>query len=237
MVVWAPVDGDWCVQTESTKPPRVPKLVAFRLSEFISPDFGLLGPASSGDVMGSRSNATLVELRDALLETYVGNDAMNQLLLAYLDPRVWRACPPAAEGGGRTIAAIFAHLHNNRLSWLKNSAPHLKCPAPLDPDRCTMRQAARSLKKSAKQCLRMLTDALSPGPKRRVTKFSRGSWAPTWPAGGTMFAYMFSHEAHHRGQILMLAHQLGYRLPDQAAYGIWHWDQIWKDRGFTSRPR
>jgi len=27
-----------------------------------------------------------------------------------------------------------------------------------------------------------------------------------------MFAYMFSHEAHHRGQILMLAHQLGYRI-------------------------
>jgi hypothetical protein len=27
-----------------------------------------------------------------------------------------------------------------------------------------------------------------------------------------MFAYMFSHEAHHRGQILMLAHQLGYRV-------------------------
>jgi len=23
---------------------------------------------------------------------------------------------------------------------------------------------------------------------------------------------MFSHEAHHRGQILMLAHQLGYRI-------------------------
>jgi uncharacterized damage-inducible protein DinB len=237
VVVWAPVEGDRCVQTESTKPPRVPKLVAFSPKLVYQPGLRPFKPSKQWDVMGPRSNATLVELRDALLETYVGNDAMNQLLLAYLDARVWRARPPAAEGGGRTIAAIFAHLHNNRLSWLKNSAPHLKCPAPLDPDRCTMRQTAASLKKSAKQCLRMLTDALSPGPKRRVTKFSRGSWAPTWPAGGTMFAYMFSHEAHHRGQILMLAHQLGYRLPDQAAYGIWHWDQIWKDRDFTSRPR
>jgi hypothetical protein len=26
-------------------------------------------------------------------------------------------------------------LHNCRLVWLRNSAPHLKCPAPLDPDR------------------------------------------------------------------------------------------------------
>jgi uncharacterized damage-inducible protein DinB len=53
-----------------------------------------------------------------------------------------------------------------------------------------------------------------------------------------MFAYMFSHEAHHRGQILMLAHQLGYRLPvDQVAGGIWQWDKLWKEHGFTSRPR
>jgi uncharacterized damage-inducible protein DinB len=43
-----------------------------------------------------------------------------------------------------------------------------------------------------------------------------------------MFAYMFCHEAHHRGQILMLARQLGYRLPDQAAYGAWQWDKLWK---------
>jgi uncharacterized damage-inducible protein DinB len=52
-----------------------------------------------------------------------------------------------------------------------------------------------------------------------------------------MFAYMFSHEAHHRGQILQLAHQFGYRLPDQAAYGIWHWEKLWKQHGFRHRPR
>jgi len=183
------------------------------------------------------SGAAFLEIRDVLLETYAVNDAMNQLLLAHLDRRAWRAQPPRAKGGGRTIAAIFAHLHNNRLSWLKNSAPQLKCPARLDPDRCTIKQAAAAHRRSAVQCLQMLTDALSAHPKRRVRKFSRGSWAPDWPAGGTMFAYMFSHEAHHRGQILMLAHQLGYRLPDLAAYGIWHWDKLWNEHGFTSRPR
>jgi hypothetical protein len=29
----------------------------------------------------------------------------------------------------------------------------------------------------------------------------------------------------------MLAHQLGYRLPDEAAYGIWNWDKLWKQTG------
>jgi uncharacterized damage-inducible protein DinB len=193
--------------------------------------------------MPRQSDASLAEIRDVLLETYSVNDAMNQLLLAHLDPRAWRAKLSGEKGNGRTIAAIFAHLHNSRLVWLKHSAPHLKCPAPLDPHRCTMKQAATAHKKSATQCLRMLTDALSADPKRRVAKFSRGSWTRVWPAGGSMFTYMFAHEAHHRGQIIMLAHQLGYRLQDKvfgqipAAYGIWQWDKLWRQAGLTTRPR
>jgi uncharacterized damage-inducible protein DinB len=181
------------------------------------------------------------DLRAALLETYAINDAMNQLLLAHLDPRAWRAAPPGDSKkkvrNGRTIAAIFAHLHNCRLRWLRNSAPHLKCPSPLDPYRCSMKQASAAHKKSAAQCLRMLTEAVSDDHDRRVTKFFRDSWMPVWPAGAAMFAYMFSHEAHHRGQITMLAHQLGYRLPPAAWGGIWNWDKLWKQVGHTPRPR
>jgi uncharacterized damage-inducible protein DinB len=187
--------------------------------------------------MPQRSHQPLHDVSKVLLEIYSVNDAMNQLLLGYLDRRAWRAEPPGPKGNGRTIAAIFAHLHNSRLVWLKNSAPHLKCPAALDPHRCTIAQATAAHKKSAAQCLRMLTDALSDSPSRAVAKFSRGSWVPVWPAGATMFAYMFSHEAHHRGQIIMLAHQLGYRLPPQAWGGIWNWNKLWKQAGMTTRPR
>jgi len=184
------------------------------------------------------SDDALVEIRDVLLETYAVNDAMNQLLLAGLDARAWRAELAGVPGrGGRTIAAMFAHLHNSRLVWIRESASHLRCPAPLRPDTCTIKQAAAAHRKSAAQCLTMLSDALTPGPKRRVAKFSRGSWTRTWPAGATMFAYMFSHEAHHRGQIIMLAHQLGYRLSPQAWGGIWQWDKLWKQHGFAKRPR
>lgn len=189
----------------------------------------------------SKSNTNVgdsgVELAQVLVETYSVNDAMNQILLKHLDARAWRAEPPGPRGHGRTIAAIFAHLHNCRLVWIRNSAPHLKCPAPLDPDKCTMKQAATAHRNSAEQCLRMLTDALQGGEKRRVKKFSRGSWAPVWPAGGTMFAYMFSHEAHHRGQILMLAHLLGYRIPPNVWGRTWQWNRLWKERGLETRPR
>jgi uncharacterized damage-inducible protein DinB len=184
----------------------------------------------------TRSATAESDIREVLLEIYAANDRMNQLVLEHLDGRAWRAQPPGLKRGGRSIAAIFAHLHNSRLVWLKWSAPHLKCPAPLDPARCTMKQTASAHRKSAEACLQMLTDALSERLDRRVTKFSRGSWVPEWPAGATMFAYMFSHEAHHRGQVLALAHELGFRVSEDAAC-IWRWEKLWKELGFARRPR
>jgi uncharacterized damage-inducible protein DinB len=181
--------------------------------------------------MALQSDVTLAEIRDSLLNTYAINDAMNQLILSRLDPRAWRAQLPGLEASGRTIAAIFAHLHNCRLKWLRKSAPHLKCPPPLNPHRCTRKKVAAALKKSDAQCQQMLSDALSADPNRRVTKFIRDSWMPKWPATATMFAYIFAHEAHHRGQVLMLAHQLGYRLPEYP--GLWHWERLWKQAGLT----
>src|SRR6266481_10035033 len=123
--------------------------------------------------MALQSHAVLAEIRDTLLETYASNDVMNQLILSHLDPRAWRAQPPGQKGSGRTIAAIFAHLHNTRLKWLKKNAPHLKCPPLLNPDRCTMKEAAAAHRRSGAQCLRMLTDASSAAPNRRVSKFAR----------------------------------------------------------------
>jgi uncharacterized damage-inducible protein DinB len=182
--------------------------------------------------------AAQADFREVLLEIYAANDRMNQLLLEHLEAGAWRAGAPGLKRrGGRTIAAIFAHLHNSRLVWLKHSAPHLKCPAPLDPFRCTRRQTAIAHRKSAARCLQMLKEALSEKADRRVTRFSRGSWTRDWPVGATMFAYMFAHEAHHRGQVIAFAHQLGYRLPTEAASGIWWWDRVWKELGFASGPR
>src|SRR5258705_10441582 len=116
--------------------------------------------------MALESHAALAGIRDSLLETYASNDAMNQLILSELDPRAWRAQPPGGKGGGRAIGAIFAHLHNCRLVWLKNSAPHLKGPAPLDPAPCPMKQATPAPKRSAPQCVRILTDDLSASSHR-----------------------------------------------------------------------
>jgi uncharacterized damage-inducible protein DinB len=38
-----------------------------------------------------------------------------------------------------------------------------------------------------------------------------------------VLTYFVAHEGHHRGQIVMLARQLGHRLPDDISAGLWQW--------------
>lgn len=181
----------------------------------------------------SHSQAEItVDICQALVESYAVNERMTQVVLEHLDPAAWRARLPGSRG--RTIAAIVAHVHNIRRKWIRLSAPHLKLPATLDRSRCTQKQARAALAESGARCREMLAEALS--GSKRVEVFRRDGWARPWPAGAAMPAYMISHEAHHRGQVCMLAHQLGFPLPTQAAYGIWVWEKLWKECGFT-HPR
>ena len=172
-----------------------------------------------------------------LVESYAINERMNQMVLEHLDPAAWRAKLPGSKG--RTIAAIIAHVHNIRRKWLRLSAPHIKLPATLDRTTCTQKQARAALAESGARCSEMLADALSEsqsGPQSHIESFRRDGWAKSWPAGAAMVAYMITHEAHHRGQVCMLAHQLGFPLPTGAASGIWAWERLWKECGFT-HPR
>lgn len=176
------------------------------------------------------------DLYQEMAQAYIVNDRMNQLLLEHLDARAWRAKLPGQKG--RTIADIFAHMHNIRRKWLRLSAPHLKLPARLDRRRCTPKQARAALAESALGCSEMLAEALTV-PQGRVQSFLRDGWARPWRPGAAMFAYMISHDAHHRGQACMLAHQLGFRLPAAAGYRMWGWEKLWKQCGFelTTAPK
>lgn len=171
------------------------------------------------------------QIQQGLVESFAVNDRINQLLLEHLDHRAWRAKP--AGRNARTIAAIFAHMHNVRRKWLRLSAPHLKLPSQLDRTRCTQHQAAAALADSALRCSQMIAEALS-AKSGHGREFLRDGWAKPWPAGAAMCVYMFTHEAHHRGQICMLAHQLGFPLPVKARAGMWNWEKLWKECGFDS---
>lgn len=172
------------------------------------------------------------EVYQVMAEAYAVNDHMYQLILEHLDPSAWRAQPPGKKG--RTIAAIVSHVHNIRRKWLRLSAPLVKLPPPLHRARCTPKQAQAALAESAARCCEMLSSLAK--PRSRINKFHRDGWAKPWPAGAAMFAYMITHDAHHRGQICWLARELGYPLPKKVGYTVWDWEKLWKDCGFT-HPR
>jgi uncharacterized damage-inducible protein DinB len=156
---------------------------------------------------------------------------MNQMILEHLDAAAWTAKAP---GKARSIAAIFAHVHNVRTKWIRLTAPHIKVPRQLQRGHCTLRQARAGLAESAAGCEKMLAEALGGGG--RIKRFVRDGWARPWPVGPEMLCYMISHEAHHRGQVMMLAHQLGYPLAKPVMYGLWNWEKLWKECGAPGGP-
>jgi uncharacterized damage-inducible protein DinB len=179
-----------------------------------------------------RSQKDHAQLGRAAVRIFAANDRINQILIERLDPTAWTAKPP---GKGRTIAAIFTHMHNVRTKWIRLTAPHLKVPRQLNRSHCTPRQARAGLAESAARCGEMLAEALG-GSGDRVEEFLRDGWARPWPVGPEMLCYMLAHEAHHRGQVCMLAHQVGCPLPKEVGYGMWNWEKLWKECGSPSGP-
>jgi uncharacterized damage-inducible protein DinB len=179
----------------------------------------------------TRQHKVHTQLSRAAVQIFSANDRMNQILIEHLHPIAWRAKPP---GKTRSIAAIFTHMHNVRTKWIRLTAPHLKVPGQLNRAQCTPEQARAGLAESAARCGEMLAEALGGGG--RIDKFLRDGWAKPWPVGVEMLCYMLSHEAHHRGQVCMLAHQLAFPLPIEVASGIWNWEKLWKECGSSVGP-
>ena len=180
--------------------------------------------------MAGRWHEVDTQLGQAALQIFAANDRINQILIEELDPAAWTATSP---GKVRTICAIFVHTHNIRNKWVRLTAPHLKPPPQLNRAQCTPAQARAGLAESAACCAEMLAEALG-GAGTGVERFLRDGWAEPWPVGPEMLCYMLCHEAHHRGQVCMLAHQLGYPLPKKVMSRMWNWERLWKE---CSSPR
>jgi len=74
----------------------------------------------------------------------------------------------------------------------------------------------KALNASAKAIETFLFDVFEGKPKRRG--FKKGIF--------TTLSYLVSHEAHHRGRILLTLKVSGHTLDKQTQGAIWGWDQI-----------
>jgi uncharacterized damage-inducible protein DinB len=155
--------------------------------------------------------AAAFSLPQALLTSFDTNDRINQYMIENLPTEAWRAEPPA--GKGRSVAAIVAHLHNVRVMWLKAASKGSKIPDQLERTSVTPAQATRALEQSRAALSAVLKSALE--SDGRVKGFR--------PVVAGFFGYLIAHDAHHRGQICMLARQGGHPLSQKALVGMWEW--------------
>lgn len=103
-------------------------------------------------------------------------------------------------------------MHNVRIMWLK-AAKAEEIPAQLDRASVTPGQAIRALESSRHALSVVISHALA--GDGRVKGFR--------PDVAGFLGYLIAHDAHHRGQITMLARQLGHPLPQKAMFGMWEW--------------
>jgi uncharacterized damage-inducible protein DinB len=160
--------------------------------------------------MATKEKAGSFMLADAFIRAYATNNRINVYLVQNLPDEAWHAKP--AGGKGRTIASIVTHIHNVRLMWLK-AAGAKELPQKLESEALTKQQAVRALEASWRALEDTLGAALN--GDGRIKGFK--------PDAASFFANLVAHDAHHRGQITMLARQMGHPVPQSAMFGMWEW--------------
>jgi uncharacterized damage-inducible protein DinB len=139
-------------------------------------------------------------------------------LIENLPLDLWSKAVPGAPR--RTVRTIAAHLHNTRCMWIKMLAARhgVAVPRRVDGRLVRPRELLRALSRSSAGII----DVIQLGVARGGDVPS-AAWQ-NFPTDLVHFlSYFVAHEAHHRGQLVMLARQLGHRLPAGVGAGLWQW--------------
>ena len=161
------------------------------------------------------------DLRDTILNTWRTNNRVTVYLMKHLPPELWASAVPGAPR--RTIRMIAGHLHNARCMWIKTLGRELGVPVPRNVDRRRVKpkELVPALERSSRGILQLLTLGCEHGG--RIPPASTYIWRNLPLDVGHVLAYFVAHEAHHRGQIVLVSRALGYRLPSSVTAGLWQW--------------
>jgi len=149
------------------------------------------------------------------------NNRITTQFIERLPPTVWELSVPDIPK--RTIRAIAAHLHNTRCSWLRTLGREhgIPTPARVDQRRVTPRQLVTALNRSSSGMEALLELGLN--SEGQVPPSKGYVWRNLSLDVGHVLTYFVGHEAHHRGQIVMVARQTGHRLPSATTAALWWW--------------
>ena len=162
-------------------------------------------------------------MRDTILNAWKTNNRVTIFLIEHLPDELWDAGVPGAPR--RTVRMIAGHIHNARCMWIKTLGAEHGIAAPKSVNRVTVtpKDLIPALHLSGTGILNLLEFGCDHGGAIPAT--SSYVWRNLPLDVGHVLGYFVAHEGHHRGQIVMLARQLGYRLPPEVTGGLWHWSK------------
>ena len=163
----------------------------------------------------------VLDLQMTLLASWRTSNRVTMELIAGLSPSLWDVAVPGVPQ--RTIRAIAAHMHNARCMWVKTLGREhgIAVPTRVDHRRAKPRHVAAALKRSSAGIEALLE--LGFAADGRVPPSKGYVWRNLALDVGHVLTYFVAHEAHHRGQIIMVARQTGQRLPAATTARLWQW--------------
>jgi uncharacterized damage-inducible protein DinB len=160
-----------------------------------------------------------LESGQGLVAAWRTTNRVTTYLVEHLPVELWSKEVPGAPR--RTVRMIVAHLHNCRCSWVKALGATLGITAPprVDPRRVGPRELLRALSRSSESIVELMEQGAARGGA-----VPRATWQ-NFPTDLEHFlCYFVAHEAHHRGQLCLVARALGHRLPADVTNGLWQWN-------------
>jgi uncharacterized damage-inducible protein DinB len=169
----------------------------------------------------SRARSGDATAAERLIAAWRTNDAATRYLVEHLPAAIWSSDVPGIPR--QTVGMIAAHLHNSRCRWIRSlgAAHGVKVPRLVDLRRVEPAELLRALSRSSDGMVELIELGVANGGR-----VPRSTWQ-NFPTDMEHFlSYFAAHEGHHRGQLLMVARQLGHRLPREVAGGVWQWTRL-----------